>query len=140
MEIGGEVVGSSEPVVGAYHIQQQTAERTLDSQQIAKLRSKWIEYKSTNDLLVYHFTVPTINPEIEIQVPKELEYSVEFGTPAENIEKLQYTSRKRLVGNLLSPSTHDCKMVAESKTFVSRCGSYVRRSCGGERPISPDSR
>lgn len=51
-----------------------------------------------NDLLVYHFTVPTINPEIEIQVPEELEYSVEFGTPAENIEKLQYTSRKRLVG------------------------------------------
>lgn len=46
MEIGGEVVGSSEPVVGAYHIQKQTDERTLGSQQIQSFAPNGLNIKA----------------------------------------------------------------------------------------------
>src|SRR5215831_11394744 len=66
----------------------------------ATLRSKYIEYKRTNDISFYHSSTPTVNPEIEVKCPG-FECDIGFGTPNQNVHQSYYATRKQLTGTYL---------------------------------------
>jgi len=99
MELEGhtfKAVGA--PIVDAFSIQVTTGEKQLSPNQSATFRAKWTEYKNINDTLFYHFTIPTINPEVEVRIAPEIDCSIGFGTPTQNVEPYYYVMRRRLVG------------------------------------------
>jgi hypothetical protein len=98
LNINGDVVSAGDPKTDAYTVLRETEKRTLKPNQTAILRGKWVEYKSTNDALYYHFAAPTINPEIEVRGTKELDCNFGFGTPNVNIVTLAYAPRKQMIG------------------------------------------
>ena len=99
MEIGGETIApTSKPVADEFAVQVSTAEKSLNPDQVAMLRSRRVEYKNINDINFYHFTIPTVDPEIEVRAFDGLGVSIGFGTPTQNIETSRYSLRKRLVG------------------------------------------
>ena len=101
LEIEGAPIDAEEPKINEYSVYRATAEKTLKPDQVANLGSKYIEYKPVNDDLHYSFAWPTINPEIEVHVPDDLDCIYNFGTPDENAESVvlsKYTPRKQLIG------------------------------------------
>jgi len=98
LEIDGVVLNAGDAQRDAYSVLRQTEEKILRPDQVAKIRSKSLEYKSSNDDIHFHFMAPTIDPEIEVRVSPELDCLFGFGTPTENIETLNYALRKRLLG------------------------------------------
>jgi hypothetical protein len=98
LEIDGVATNAGEPQIDAYSVYRQTPERTLQPDQVANLRSKWIEYKPINDDLHYGFMSPTVDPEIEVHVPDDLACIFGFGTPSENALESKYRPTKRLIG------------------------------------------
>ncbi len=52
--------------------------------------SKYTEYRRDNDVVYYFFGMPTKNPEIEVRLPPELDYSISFGGADPAIERSQY--------------------------------------------------
>jgi hypothetical protein len=101
LEIDGVTIGADEPKKDAYSVYRQTMEKTVKPDQVAKLRSRYIEYKPVNDDLHYSFAAPTVNPEIEVQVSDDLDFICNFGTPteiAENVVVSKYAARKQLIG------------------------------------------
>jgi hypothetical protein len=99
MELENEtIVAKDHPTSSAYSIRIETKEKVLRPNQTAKFRSKWVEYKYVNDVLFYHFAIPTVDPEIEVRLPPELDCMIGFGASEENIQPYHYTIRKRLVG------------------------------------------
>ncbi len=97
-ELEGKKFLMGEPIVDAYTIQVRTEEQQLEPDQTVTLCAKWIECKNINDVVYFHFTNPTINPEVEVKNAQELDFIIGFGTPVQNVEPSHYTNRKRLVG------------------------------------------
>ena len=64
------------------------------------LISKWQEFKRHNDMVFVNFTIPTINPEIEVQKPDGFTVSKSFGSASEAIEELS-TGREVVYGTYL---------------------------------------
>jgi hypothetical protein len=98
LEIEGVSIDAGEPKINAYSVYRETPEKTLKPDQVANLRSRYIEYKPINDDLHYSFATPTMNPEIEVHVPSDLDCIFGFGTPSENAVESKYTPRKQLIG------------------------------------------
>lgn len=94
---GQSFTASAKPSVEGSAFQISTEEKQLKPQQTATLRTRYVEFKNLNDVIYYHYTVPTIDPEIEVRAPDDIECSIGFGTPAETIAS-RYTIRKKLVG------------------------------------------
>jgi hypothetical protein len=98
LEIEGETFRPDRDLIAdAYSIQISTEEKQLKPHQTAILRARWIEYKNINDVNFYHYTIPTIDPEIEVRPAQEIDCSIGFGTPAEYVES-HYSIKKQLVG------------------------------------------
>jgi hypothetical protein len=74
LEIDGVSIGADEPKKDAYSVYCHTIEKTLKPDQVANLRSKYIEYMPVNDDLHYSFAIPTKNPEIEVQASDDLDF------------------------------------------------------------------
>jgi hypothetical protein len=102
LEIDGDANDAADkPQNNAYSVYCQTAEKTLMTGQMAMLRSKYIDYKPINDDLHYSFAAPTINPEIEVHAPDDLDCLCSFGAAGENAESVvvsKITPRKQLIG------------------------------------------
>jgi hypothetical protein len=100
LELDGVAIDADEPKKDAYSVYRQTIEKTLKPDQVANLRSKYIEYKPINDDLHYSFAIPTKNPEIEVQASDDLDFIYSFGTPteSENVVVSKYAPRKQLIG------------------------------------------
>ena len=94
----GKAFPANPPVTHPYSREANTEEQLLKPDQTALLRSRYVEYKNSNDQALFYYTIPTINPEVEVRGPKELDADIGFGTPAQNIEAFHYVTRKRLVG------------------------------------------
>jgi len=101
LTVAGKVhpAGPSKPA-GPYSIRTGTREVTLEPGATATLRSKYIEYKRTNDISFYHSSTPTVNPEIEVKCPG-FECDIGFGTPNQNVHQSYYATRKQLTGTYL---------------------------------------
>jgi hypothetical protein len=96
---GSTVKPTTPPVSDDFSIQTATDEKQLNPDQIATLRSKWTEYKNMNDVTFFHFTIPTIDPEVEVRTPQEIDALIGFGTPTQNIQPFHYyPMRKKMVG------------------------------------------
>src|SRR5205823_2447688 len=93
LEIEGQTFAAPSNVRDAFTVRADTEEKSLQPDQVAKMRSKWVEYKNINDDLYYNFNIPTIDPEIEVRSPPELESVTGFGTLVQNIESYQYVPR-----------------------------------------------
>lgn len=98
LEIDGQTFDAGPAQIDAYSVLRQTEEKTLRPNQTAKLRARSVEYRNINDIVYFHFMAPTINPEIEVRVPPELDCNFGFGGPGENIVTLAYAPRKQLEG------------------------------------------
>jgi hypothetical protein len=101
LEIDGTSIEAAEPKIDDHSVYSATEEKPLKPNQVAILRSKWIEYKPVNDDLHYSFGVPTINPEIVVKASDDLDFIYNFGTPSENAENVivsKYEPRKELIG------------------------------------------
>ena len=88
----------------AAEIRTKTAEVSLRPGERVHVSSQGIEYKRMNDLLHFAFTLPTLNPQIVVNVPSTLDCRYYFSHRGE-IEKEQFTPRKTLKGTYL-PSAH----------------------------------
>jgi hypothetical protein len=62
--------------------------------------SKWKEIKRHNDLIYVTFSAPTIDPEIDVQLPEGLKAQRSFGSASEDIEELS-TGREIVRGTYL---------------------------------------
>jgi len=60
--------------------------------------SKYKEYRRDNDVVYYFFGMPTKNPEIEVRLPPELDYSISFGGADTAIERSEYADRSQFNG------------------------------------------
>lgn len=98
LEINGEIFEGTKQPNEKKRIKMQTEETTLQPGHVAKLRSKWVEYKSLNDSIYYHFSNPTINPEIEVGESEEFECSINFGTAEQHVEKFHFKNKRQLLG------------------------------------------
>jgi hypothetical protein len=88
LKIDGVEIRAEKPQINSYSVYCETAEKTLKPNQEATLRSKYIDYKPVNDDLHYSFAAPTVNPEIEVHAPDDLDWFCNFGTPDENAENV----------------------------------------------------
>jgi hypothetical protein len=79
LEIDDAKIVAGAPKLDAYSVQQATIKRKLKPNQVAKLQSKWVEYKPVNDDLHYSFATPTVNPVIEVHVSDDLDCIFNFG-------------------------------------------------------------
>lgn len=95
---GGEPLQSGSPVRDAYTVRAETPEISVEPGQTVKLCSKWIEYRRTNDVSYYHFSAPTVQPEIDVRIPPQLDHMFGFGTADKNIETYRYIDRATLRG------------------------------------------
>jgi hypothetical protein len=64
------------------------------------LTSRWREIKRHNDMVYVNFSIPTINPEIEVQVPDGFKVSKSFGSASEDVEEIS-TGREVVYGTYL---------------------------------------
>jgi hypothetical protein len=92
------------PKVLEFSIEVTTEERQLKPNQTCTLRTKWVEYKTINDTTFYHFSNPTLNPEIAVKPLQGMGVTFGFGAPSD-VEESHYESRKRLAGTYL-PHQH----------------------------------
>ena len=97
MTIEGQTYSAQAPTVLEYSIEVKTEEKQLKPNQTAVLLSKFIEYKNINDINFYHFTIPTVKPEIAVRPLPDLDVAISFGGPSD-AEPYQYEIRKRLDG------------------------------------------
>ena len=79
MTIDGNKVLSKKVERSGFFLAAETEERTLKRDNSARLCSKWTEYKSANDIVVYWFTTPIINPRIHVTKPENLDCDISFG-------------------------------------------------------------
>jgi hypothetical protein len=64
------------------------------------MTSKWREIRRNNDMVFVNFTVPTINPEIEVQLPDGFKANKSFGAASEQVEEIS-TGREVVYGTYL---------------------------------------
>jgi hypothetical protein len=95
---GHTLAAANPPTVHTYSLEVSTEERQLKPDQTVVFRTRWIEYKNINDQLFFHYTIPTLDPEVEVKGPPEIEADIGFGTPVQNVEEFHYAMRRRLVG------------------------------------------
>jgi hypothetical protein len=62
------------------------------------LHGKAVQYRRYIDIMFETFLYPAVNPEINVIIPDEFEFEVQFGTEGEGKEKDQYMNRFRLTG------------------------------------------
>jgi hypothetical protein len=60
--------------------------------------SKYQEFRRDNDTISVFLATPTLNPEIEVRLPDELDCSIGFGASETSIVKYEYANRSRLNG------------------------------------------
>jgi len=95
----GKPISFDEKKRDDFSVRADTGEVSIGPGVTAELRSKWIEYRRINDVNYYHFATPTVDPEIEVRCPDDLECSFGFGTPDQNIQLYHYAPhRKQLKG------------------------------------------
>jgi hypothetical protein len=59
---------------------------------------KFSEIRRTNDHIMGVSTLPTKNPEIEVKISPNFEYSVSFGHPVERVQMAKYSPRHTMLG------------------------------------------
>lgn len=85
-------------------ISARTTQVTLRPGEKVRFLSKGVEYRRKNDLLHFAFTIPTVNPRIEVSASPSIEFRYGFSHHGEQEEE-PYASRKTLQGTYL-PGMH----------------------------------
>jgi len=62
------------------------------------LHGKAVQYRRCIDLMFETFLYPAVNPEINVIIPNDFDFDVDFGTEGQGKEKDQYMNRYRLAG------------------------------------------
>jgi hypothetical protein len=98
LTLDGKPIPSNKTVADDYTVLATTDEHDFRPSAVAEIHSKWIEYRRINDDNVYHFTTATVDPEIQVKLPAELNCVIGFGTPEQNIYQTRYLIKRRLTG------------------------------------------
>jgi hypothetical protein len=54
-----------------------------------------------NDIAYWGFTCPTVDPEIEVIIPEDLDHGINFGSASDKSEKEQYGTRYKADGTYM---------------------------------------
>jgi hypothetical protein len=84
--------------VEPFRQKQETEEVNIGPNETYTVFSKFKEFKRSNDIAYVHLSAPTLNPEIEVRLPPELDRSFSFGGVGTSIERHYYADRERLSG------------------------------------------
>jgi hypothetical protein len=87
----------AEPVRGPHGLEAKSDDITVEPGHKIKVRGKATQYRRTNDIIFETFLAPTVNPQIEVMIPDDLEVWVQFGT-AGDVEKAKYRNLYTLSG------------------------------------------
>jgi hypothetical protein len=78
----------------------QGKEMSLKPSRYVTAYSKWSELRRSNDSVYFHFSCPTIDPEIELSPVTGFHISPSFGSASSDIEEV-FTGRQVLSGTYL---------------------------------------
>jgi hypothetical protein len=105
LEMDGRTLSDFTKRITAHEIIGETDKIDLLPGRTASLFYKTTEIKRNNDDISGVYLSPTRNPEIQVQIPNTLEYSVEFGRHDYKTQKDRYSERYILQGTYF-PSQH----------------------------------
>jgi|SRR5712664_1391087 len=97
MSANGQTFMAEKTRVEGYGEKWETKEATIKPNETFKIYAKFQEYRRDNDIVIFHFTMPSQDPEIEVKISPELAHTVSFGGPDET-EKFSYAERYQLKG------------------------------------------